>query len=91
MSFGRDVRTRLGVAIFEVSGPPVFHIKVVASRLVLCPRTQQANLPACSPLHSLNTESQAGKPWIPFFKVFWFDSTRGMNLKPLSLLLFYTP
>ena len=26
--FGRDVRTRLGVAISEVSGPPVFHIKV---------------------------------------------------------------
>ena len=31
--FGRDVRTRLGVAIFfEVSGPPVFHIKAEASR-----------------------------------------------------------
>ena len=27
--FGRDVRTRLGVAIFEVSGPSVFHIKTV--------------------------------------------------------------
>ena len=26
--FGRDVRTRLGVAFFEVYGPPVFHIKV---------------------------------------------------------------
>ena len=25
--FGRDVHTRLGVAISEVSGPPVFHIK----------------------------------------------------------------
>ena len=30
--FGRDVRTRLEVAISEMSGPPVFHIKVVASR-----------------------------------------------------------
>ena len=30
--FGRDVRTRLGVAIFEVSGPPIFHIKAGASR-----------------------------------------------------------
>ena len=30
--FGRDVCTRLGVAIFEVSGPPVFHTKVAASR-----------------------------------------------------------
>ena len=29
--FGRDVRTRLGVAISEVSGPLVFHIKVGAS------------------------------------------------------------
>ena len=26
---GRYVRTLLGVAIFEVSGPPVFHIKVI--------------------------------------------------------------
>ena len=25
---GREVRTRLGVAFFEVYGPPVFHIKV---------------------------------------------------------------
>ena len=30
--FGRDLRTRLGVAIFEVSGPSVFHIKTEASR-----------------------------------------------------------
>ena len=30
--FGRDVRTRLGAAIFEVSGRPVFHIKAEASR-----------------------------------------------------------
>ena len=30
--FERDVRTRLGVAIFEVSGPSVFHIKAEASR-----------------------------------------------------------
>ena len=30
--FGRDVRTRLGVAISEVSGPPVFPIKAGASR-----------------------------------------------------------
>ena len=28
---------------------------------------------------SLNAERQAGKLWIPFFKVFWYDSTRGMN------------
>ena len=26
--FGREIRTRLGVAFFEVCGPPVFHIKV---------------------------------------------------------------
>ena len=40
------------------TGPLVFHIKVGASRQVSCPRTQQANLPACSPL---NAERQAGK------------------------------
>ena len=32
--FGRDVHTRLGVAISAVSGPPVFHIK--AGRPVKC-------------------------------------------------------
>ena len=64
--FGREVRTRLGVAFFEVYGPP-------------CPRTQQANLPACSPQPPINAERQAGKLWIPFFKVFCYDSTRGMN------------
>ena len=31
LCFGRDVRTRLGVAFFEVSGPSVFHIKTEAS------------------------------------------------------------
>ena len=61
--FGRNVRTRLGVAIFEVSGPPVFHIKAGA----------------CSLQPPINAERQAGKLWIPFFKVFWYDSTRGMN------------
>ena len=44
-----------------------------------CPRTQQANLPACSPQSPINAERQAGKLWIPFFKVFWYDSTREMN------------
>ena len=43
-----------------------------------CPRTQQANLPACSPQPPTNAERQAGKLRIPF-KVFRYDSTRGMN------------
>ena len=44
--------------------------------LVPCPRTQQASLPACSPHYPLfYAERQAGKLWIPFFKVFWFDLT----------------
>ena len=47
--------------------------------LVLCPRTQQANLPPCSPQHLLTAERQAGKLWIPFLKVFWYDSTRRLN------------
>ena len=47
-----------------------------------CPRTQQANLPACSPQPPLNAERQAGKLRMPFIKVFWYDSTRGM--KPRS-------
>ena len=46
-----------------------------------CPRTQQANLPACSPQPPLNAERQTGKQRMPFFKVFWYESTRGMNLR----------
>ena len=77
--FGRDVCTRLGVAISEVSGPPVFHIKAGTSRFVSCRRTQQANLLACSPQPSLNAKRQAGMLQITFFKVFWYYSTRGLN------------
>ena len=58
------------LSFFEVSGPPVFHIKAEASRQLPCPRTQQANLPACSLQPPINAERQAGKLWIPFFKVF---------------------
>ena len=50
-----------------------------ASRLVTCPRTQQANLRACSLQHPLNAKRQAGKLWTPFFKVFWHDSTRRLS------------
>ena len=59
----------------DLSGPPVFHIKAEMSREVPCPRTQQANLPACSQ----QAGRQAEKLWIPFFKVFCYDSTRGLN------------
>ena len=77
--FGRNVRTLLGVAIFEVFGPPIFHIKVGTSRKVPYSRTQHANLLACSPQPPLNAERQARKLWIPFFEVFWHDLTKGMN------------
>ena len=51
-----------------------------AFRCVPYPRTQQANLPTCSPQHLLNAERQAGKLWILLFlKVFWYDSTMGLN------------
>ena len=59
--FGGDALTPLGVVIFEEFGLPVFHIKMGASRLVPCPRTQQASLPACFPQHPLNAERQAGE------------------------------
>ena len=49
--FGREVRTRLGVAFFEVYGPPVFHIKV--GRPVKC-LAQGHNKRTCRlVLHSL--------------------------------------
>ena len=77
--FGREVRTRLGVAFFEVYGPPVFHIKV--GRPVKC-LAQGHNKRTCRlVLYNLpiNAERQEGKLRMPFFKVFWYDSTRGMN------------
>jgi len=38
---------------------------------VLCPRTQQANLLACSPHYSFNAKRQAGKLWmVQFYKYF---------------------
>ena len=49
-----------------------------ASQQVSCPRTQ-ANLLACSPHPPLNAKRPAGKLWIPLFKAFWYDSTRGLN------------
>ena len=70
--FGRDVRTRLGVAIWVTC---LLH-KGVGIPLSALPMTQQANLPACSPQPPLNAERQAQKQQIPFFKVFWYDSTR---------------
>ena len=49
--FGREVRTRLGVAFFEVYGPPVFHIKV--GRPVKC-LAQEHNKRTCRlVLHNL--------------------------------------
>ena len=42
--FGRDVRTRLGVAIFEVSGPPVFHIKAGGVPLNALPKDTTSEL-----------------------------------------------
>ena len=80
LCFGRYVDARLEVAIFEVSGPPVYHMKV--GRPVKC-LAQGHNKRTCRlVLHTQkNAERQAGKLWIPFFKVFWYDSTRGMNTR----------
>ena len=79
LCFERYVRTRFVVAVSEVSGSPVFHLKVGRPVKCLSARTQQANLPACSPQFPINAERHAGKLWTPFFKVIWYDSTRGMN------------
>ena len=38
-----------------------------------------SELTACSPQPPLITGRQAEKLWIPFFKVFWYDQTRGFN------------
>ena len=69
----------LGSCLFRGLWATCLPHKGGASRKVPCPRTQQASLPACSPQPPLNAERQAGKLSMPFFKVFWYDSTRGMN------------
>ena len=70
-SFIHAYKLTLGLHVFRQTGPPrrvgcltplsVCHIKTEASRLVPCPRTQQASLPACSPHYPLSAERQAGK------------------------------
>ena len=82
--FWTERRNRWGVAIFKMSGPPVFYIKVGTSRLVLCPRTQQANLLACSPQPPVNAKRLAGKMSIPFLKVFWCDSIKRINPRSID-------
>ena len=76
--FGQDVRTRLGVASFQISGPPVFHIKV--GRLVKF-LAQEHNKRTCRlVLHNLSKCQAPSKEAVDtIFKVFWFDPTREMN------------
>ena len=76
--FWTQVRTRLGVAISEVSVSPVFHIKVGRPFSAL-PKDTTSELVGLFSKTAINAERQAGKLWIPFFKVFWCDSTRRMN------------
>jgi len=49
------------------------------------PKTQQANSPAYLHINLLNAERQAGKLWIPTFRVFWYDSARESNLQDSDL------
>ena len=71
---------------------PVCYIEMEASCLMPCPRTHQASLPACS-THCPFCKHLAGKLWIPFFKVFWYDLTLGkwtsglLTTKHMLLLL----
>ena len=43
------------------------------------------NLPACSQQPPLNAERQAKKLWIPFLKLFWYESTRGIEAQVYRL------
>ena len=72
---GRDVHSCFGVAIFEVSTPPVFPIKMGGSHEMPCLSTQQTNLPKIP----LNAECLAGSCGYHFLKFFGMDSIRGMN------------
>ena len=61
LCFGPDVRTRLGVAIFEVSGPPVFYMKV-GIPLSALPKDKTSRLVGSfSTLFLFYDERQAGK------------------------------
>ena len=80
--FGRHFRTRLGVAISEVSGPPVFHIKVGRPAKCLAQgRNKRINLPACSPQPPLNAERQAGSA-IKFQNVFKQSNRQMLSYHP---------
>ena len=62
---------------------PVFHIKTKRPGRCLA---QGHNKRTCwfVPQPPLNAERQAEKLWIPFFKVFRYDSTRRMNPRPIN-------
>ena len=47
--------------------------------MVTLPKTQQVNLPTCSPQPPINAERQEGKLWTLFFKVFWHNLTSKIN------------
>ena len=48
--------------------PPVCHIKMQASRLVPCPRTQHANVPTCFPHYPFCAQRQTGSCAYHFLK-----------------------
>ena len=76
LSFGRNVRTRMGVAIFQVFGPLIFRIKVGVSREVPCKKdtSELAGL--------LSTTSLKSRAPSSGYHFFWYDSTSEMNPRP---------
>ena len=78
--FGQDVGIRLGVAISEVSGPPVIPHKggnVPLSALLKDTTSELAGLFSTT---SHKCQAPSREAVITIFRVFWYDSTRGMNL-----------
>ena len=60
--------------------PPVCHMKMKASYLVPYPKTQQVDSLGFSSC-PFRAEHQTGSYKYHFFKVFWFDSTRELNIR----------
>ena len=74
--------------VYKISTQPnlltVVNSQIISNQQIfVCSQNNLQQLGAvCSPPPSLNAERQAGKVWIPYFRVFWYDSTRGLN--PMS-------
>ena len=64
---------------FAMSAPPVFHIKVEASRFSALPKDTTSNLAGLFSTTSPKYRAPSREGVDTILKLFWYDSTRGLN------------